>query len=76
MIAACFHAVRCYSVFHEREIAATKLATSLSAEARPEMLHRQLSPHFFNSLNAMSTFIDDRLTATRVGVRRGFMANC
>jgi signal transduction histidine kinase len=55
MIAGYYHAVRYHSVVHEREMAAAKLATSL-AEARLEMLHRQLSPHFlFNSLNAIST---------------------
>ena len=55
IIAGYFYAARYHSEFHKREMAAAKLATSL-AEARLEMLRRQLSPHFlFNCLNAIST---------------------
>jgi two-component system, LytTR family, sensor kinase len=54
IIAGYFYAARYHSEFHKREMAAAKLATSL-AEARLEMLQRQLAPHFlFNCLNAIS----------------------
>ena len=45
IIAGYFYAARYHSEFHKREMAAAKLATSL-AEARLEMLQRQLAPHF------------------------------
>lgn len=55
IIAGYYYAARYHSEFQERQIATAKVATSL-AEARLEMLKRQLSPHFlFNSLNAIST---------------------
>jgi hypothetical protein len=42
------------SVLHQREIASARLETCL-AEARLELLRRQLSPHFlFNTLNTIS----------------------
>jgi LytS/YehU family sensor histidine kinase len=42
------------SALHQREIASARLETSL-AEARLELLRRQLSPHFlFNTLNTIS----------------------
>ena len=54
MIIGFFYASRYYFESHEREMAAAKLETSL-AEARLELLRRQLSPHFlFNTLNTIS----------------------
>jgi len=48
------YASRYYSELAAREVAAAKLEASL-AEARLEVLRRQLSPHFlFNTLNAIS----------------------
>jgi two-component system LytT family sensor kinase len=48
------YASRYYSELGEREVAAARLEASL-AEARLEVLRRQLSPHFlFNTLNAIS----------------------
>jgi two-component system LytT family sensor kinase len=49
-----FYASRYRSELHERRIGAARLETSL-AEARLELLRRQLSPHFlFNTLNTIS----------------------
>lgn len=48
------YAARYYGELAEREVLAAKLEASL-AEARLEVLRRQLSPHFlFNTLNAIS----------------------
>jgi two-component system LytT family sensor kinase len=49
-----FYASRYRSELHDRHIGAARLETSL-AEARLELLRRQLSPHFlFNTLNTIS----------------------
>src|SRR5207245_5042684 len=49
-----FYVSRYYFESHDREMAAAKLETTL-AEARLELLRRQLSPHFlFNTLNTIS----------------------
>jgi two-component system LytT family sensor kinase len=49
-----FYASRYRSELHDRRIGAARLETSL-AEARLELLRRQLSPHFlFNTLNTIS----------------------
>jgi two-component sensor histidine kinase len=54
IIVGFFYASRYHSELHDREIGAARLETSL-AEARLELLRRQLSPHFlFNTLNTIS----------------------
>jgi hypothetical protein len=54
MIVGFFYASRYYFESHDREMAAARLETTL-AEARLELLRRQLSPHFlFNTLNTIS----------------------
>jgi two-component system LytT family sensor kinase len=54
IIVGFFYASRYHSELHDREIGAARLETNL-AEARLELLRRQLSPHFlFNTLNTIS----------------------
>ncbi|MCU1385293.1 MAG: signal transduction histidine kinase, LytS [Acidobacteria bacterium] len=54
IIVGFFYAAHYRSELHQREVGAARLETSL-AEARLELLRRQLSPHFlFNTLNTIS----------------------